>query len=193
MAQPRMRTAKTPMTRQNATHRLNANQLSTVKMAEILEAYPPPEWMGDKAQRLWANAIASYHPGQFKRYNLPMLEQYVLITMNINKLTRRIGYTTGLVKPTMILEDDGSTAKMETSASSEYKLYRSLILLLSRVCADLHMPPRPYVMMSSSESETLDETIRQEEDEDEEVGDNGRPVYRQGNRIKLLGGRQAVN
>ena len=184
MAQARMRTAKPPMTRQNATYHLNANKLSTVKLAEILKSYPPPEWMQTKAKRLWAQAINSYHPGQFKRYNLPMLEQYVVIITNINRLTRRLGPTTGLVKPLVRLGDDGE-AELDTRITKEYQLYRSLILLLSRVMADLHMPPRPYVMMSSSKSETLDETIRDDLDQ------NDQPAYRPGvDRMNLLGGRK---
>jgi hypothetical protein len=185
MAQPRMRTAKPPRTRQNASYKMNSNNLSLIQIDEILATYPPPKWMDDKAKLLWANAINSYHPGQFKRYNLAMLEQWVLITRNIDKLTHRLGHMDGLIKPINIIEEDG-TIETITKVTKEYLLYRSLVLLLSRVELSLHMAPRPYVMMASAESETLDAELR------DDLEDN-RTSYIPKNRNHLLGGRQTIN
>ena len=174
------RSAKVTMTRQFASYDLNANSLKAVSDEDICKRFPPPDWMQAKTRRQWCDYIRGYENGQFKRYNMPTLEQYIIVQANLNKLTRRIGYTSGLVKPQAEIDDEGA-AVMHTRIGEELRLYRMLVLLLSRLGNDLHMPPRPYLVAGRG---NIDDDSETEMDDER---DTGKP-----SRLRLIGGRKSV-
>lgn len=172
-------TAHTTAARQYVSHEINAQGLRTISDDELCRRYPPPEWMQKNARKMWCDCIRSYFPGQFKRGNMPMLEQYILLVMSIRKLTRRIGYTSGLVRQSAEIDDDGAV-EMVSKITHEHRLYRSMLAMLSRVHADLHLVPRPYVFAGRGEVD----------DGTEDMHDDAETTAGQGARLDLIGGRK---
>lgn len=151
---------------------------ATLTDDELCELFPPPAWMRENGRRMWCDCIRSYERGQFKRYNIPLLEQYVLVYFNLMKLTKRLGYTSGLVKPVAELDSEGSVV-METKPTKELELYSRLLTMIVKLHSALHMPPRPYIFAinGNDEEEVIDLEISQ--------SSQGK------DRLRLVGGRAA--
>jgi hypothetical protein len=144
---------------------------------EICQLFPPPEWMRSTHLRMWCDCIRSYEKGQFKRYNMPMLEQYILVTFNIRKLMRRIGHTNGLTKEFPVQQEDGSIV-MVTGINNANKLYTLLTRVQKALHETLHMPPRPYVFNRTDKDDELGVDL--------EIANASRGGT---DRLRLVGGR----
>lgn len=173
------RHTRDPIRRQDYNFKHNIRSLRATDDAEIERLYPPPEWMQTRARRLWCDCIRSYEHGQFKRYNMPLLEQYILVYSNIQKLSRRLGWTSGLVKPTAIIDDKG-VVTMVTKISEAYMLYRSLCVALRQLHVCLGMLPKNMMVTDTHDEEAVEAPYHDE-------SRSGGP-----NRLRLIGGHKEV-
>lgn len=163
--------------RQYASYASNANGLKITSNDELCRKFPPPEWMREKAVKMWCDTIRSYAEGQFKRGNMPILEHYCIVYLNLQKLMRRLGFTGGLVR--QIPEFEGDQIVMTTKISSELRLYKSLLLALMQLHNQLHLPPRPYLMSTHGSAGNFETDAEVMQDNEQDTG-----------RMSLIGGRK---